>query len=82
MPHSIADLEKALRHVTQGRERIERQRAILERLRRNSLATAQAEMLLAEMEKAQRYMTGHAQAIRADIEVNGELQALNDKPLT
>jgi hypothetical protein len=67
MVHSLADLELAIRHVRDGRARIDRQRELLMQLRLWRCGTAEAENLLALMETSQGYMVEHAKAIEADF---------------
>jgi hypothetical protein len=67
MAHSLTDLELAIRHVTEGRVRIDRQRELLKKLRLGGRRTVEAEILLALMETCQGYMVEHAKAIEADV---------------
>jgi hypothetical protein len=67
MVHSLTDLELAIRHVTEGRAGIYRQRELLNKLWQGRFRTVEAENLLALMETYQGHMVEHAKAIEADF---------------
>jgi hypothetical protein len=64
-------LEEAERHVSEGARRLERQRAIIEQLRRDGHDAKQAETLLRAMENLERMHIEHVALIRNELEQLG-----------
>jgi hypothetical protein len=60
-----ADLELAIRHVTEGTERVLNQARLVARLKATGHDTAEAEGLLAEFRRALAHMHDHRQRLQA-----------------
>ena len=61
-------LEETERHITNGRDLLQRQRAILEERRRDSHDVTQSEALLQVMEELQQKHIDHLDLIRKEFE--------------
>ena len=67
MSYTLADLELARRHVSEGAARIRRQREIIGEMSDRAQPTEQAETLLDLLEQTQSEFENHLQQIEADL---------------
>ncbi len=65
MREGETELDMVRRHVKNGAQHIAKQRALITRLRRKGLSTAEAEALLATFEDLQRQHQDHFARIKA-----------------
>ncbi len=72
-PDHLVELEVATRHVVEGRARVDHQRELIARLRRDGRTTDHAERFLALLETTLRQMMRHA-AIMAEIKEDNDRQ--------
>lgn len=63
----VDHLTQAEEHVAKGAALVERERAILEELRRDGHATASSEQLLKTLEETQQLHVAHLERIRREL---------------
>ncbi|RWB75869.1 MAG: hypothetical protein EOQ50_10325 [Mesorhizobium sp.] len=66
MPIRETQLQIAERHVSEGAQRIARQRALIVWMTERGLPTAEAQIFLRELQAAQRELTAHLERLRAE----------------